>query len=986
MNYKNNFFPQSPNATPFALAGKYPVNMYKGVPSISIPLFSQQKGQSNFVISLDYNVKSIKPSTIPTWTGLGWNLNIGGSVTRIVNGGVDEVYTGIYSPSIPYNHFSYLDNYSMLDNPNWNTFDGMVNYYNINFDNTIINGFPTVVPSPDEFIININGITGSFYMNEKGKWVGRTKEGRTFKVEHQYKFDYKLPETVIVGTQYTTIPKYTTLKRILYGFNIIMDDGTKYIFGLDDTAIEFSSPPEQVDTIFNPHIIPASWQIKEIIYPDGKNTKFTYVRDERSVFVMNRSGNASWDKNGSLFSNTSNDNTSSSGQIYNISSNRLNNVFLTKVEGEDFIVNLERSATNQKEYDELEFPSSEWVVQYTHHIKSYTNHKHWYKLDKIKVSDKAGNVIKNIAFNYNNDPNDRLLLNNLSINTIEKYTFQYNNLKLPKYTTDQTDGWGYYNGNNFEPDHFSLYLMSSEQQKNVFQNVYPSYKQPNLTLTKAQTLEEITFPTGGKTYFEYELNDYSKYGEKNMNQTELLLYTTPAIKEASGGLRIKKIKSCNENSNCFSKMYSYVNDDGVSSSGILPYKAVYVVEGGIPNMNYSFWDFNYNSYQTLKDEDNSVGYSKVTEIDDNGGKKETYFTNFDRAGSNDKIGVKYLGWEIPALFKQLPYTSFSLMRGKPLKEIVWSDIKKVSETNYIYTQQQDHLRSYTSIYKRFSQNLGSNGFTNAGTWYGVLLDAHQINFNTSFLSEKKTFFDGVETKETNIYNNIYNTLISQTQTDASNNYTRIYSYAWDISNQAMADAYMVGIPVIEETKKNNKTISKKETIYPVSIPTSQTGSLVLPLSIKSFDLQNPGTSTTEVTYDKYDSKGNLQQYTTKDGISTTIIWGYNNTQPIAKIENVKLADINPSFINAIVAASETDAAAGANNDETDLLNAFKTFKNNLSGYKITTYSYDPLIGVRSITPPSGIRESYLYDSAGRLEKVINADGNLLKEFKYNYKQ
>ena len=57
----------------------------------------------------------------------------------------------------------------------------------------------------------------------------------------------------------------------------------------------------------------------------------------------------------------------------------------------------------------------------------------------------------------------------------------------------------------------------------------------------------------------------------------------------------------------------------------------------------------------------------------------------------------------------------------------------------------------------------------------------------------------------------------------------------------------------------------------------------------------------------------------------------------------------------------------------------------LSGFQITTYPYAPLIGVRSITPPSGIREYYYYDAANRLQSIKDANGNLLKEFDYNYK-
>ncbi|MGX9987601.1 hypothetical protein, partial [Soonwooa purpurea] len=64
-------------------------------------------------------------------------------------------------------------------------------------------------------------------------------------------------------------------------------------------------------------------------------------------------------------------------------------------------------------------------------------------------------------------------------------------------------------------------------------------------------------------------------------------------------------------------------------------------------------------------------------------------------------------------------------------------------------------------------------------------------------------------------------------------------------------------------------------------------------------------------------------------------------------------------------------------------------------YQITTYSYDPLVGVRSVTPPSGLREIYIYDTAQRLKEVkrLEKDGTTgsmiyrtLKENEYHYKQ
>lgn len=980
-NFGGNFFPQSPNATPFALAGKYPVDMYKGVPNIGISLFNDDKSSTS--VSLSYNVRSVKPSTIPTWVGLGWNLNVGGSVTRIVNGGVDEVYV---SGVVPNNRFSYLDNYSLLDNPNWSSSSTLQNYYSANLQ-FIVQSEPNVVPDPDEFIINVNGLTGSFYLNEKGKWIGRTRDGRSLKIEYQYKNDYVLPEKTILGGSYIGTTTFN-LKRMLYGFTVTADDGTRYIFGLDDKAIEFSSNPETADLSYNPHIVPSAWNIKEIIYTNGRSTKFTYERDERAMLVVNRSGNRSYYSQGS--SSGSIGNSASSGNLLALHSNRLNNVFLKKVESEDFIINFNRSLANQKEYEQFDVPTNQWVPPYTHHISSYYNFKHWHKLDNISVTDKAGRVIKNVVFNYNNDPADRLMLNSVLINGIEQYSFQYNSLKLPKYISDATDHWGYYNGTSFYESNVNL-NVPQDQMKNIFQNVYPTYRIPTLSMSRAQTLEQITYPTGGTTTFEYELNQYSKYGDKDINDTYLKIIPTPT-NEVAGGLRIKKIKSCNENNNCINKTYSYLNDDGVTSSGVLPYKPVYLLDGYEPSVNLNYWEFNYNSYQNLKNEDNSILYSKVTELDDNGGRKETYFTNLEQQDYKDKSGNAYFGWLAPILFKQLPYLSFSLMRGKPLKETLYSSTGKISETTYTYTQQTDYLRAYAFTSKQFGQVQSWGPWSLVGgVSYGALLDAHNINFNTSFLSQKKTVFENVESTEQYFYDYTYNNPTSVWKTESDGNlYVTNYKYASDINNQAMVNAYMVGIPVGEETKLNSKIISKTETVYPTSLPT---GSLLLPTSELSYDILN-NTPSTELTYNKYDEKGNVLQYTTKEGIPVSIVWGYGKTRPIAKVVGINYDQLNNSgLISPVVSAADAD---GANpNNEGALLTALNTFRTSslLVGKQISTYTYDPLIGVTSITPPTGIKEVYGYDSANRLIEIKQQEkdtsGNLIlktiKEFKYNYK-
>lgn len=237
------------------------------------------------------------------------------------------------------------------------------------------------------------------------------------------------------------------------------------------------------------------------------------------------------------------------------------------------------------------------------------------------------------------------------------------------------------------------------------------------------------------------------------------------------------------------------------------------------------------------------------------------------------------------------------------------------------------------------------------------------------------------------YGNPHYQLTKQVTTHSDSKITETtYQYAHEKNNTQLISANMIGIPLEVEVKKQGKTISKTETKY--DNPT-----IPLPSSVLSYDALS-GTSSIDVTYDKYDTKGNLLQYTTKAGIPTAIIWGYNNTKPIAKVNGATYDQLNGlGLISAIVSASDSDALSSAT--EPVFITALDNFRKNasLSGMQITTYTYDPLIGVTSITPPSGLKEIYLYDSANRLKEIrqmeTDSSGNItyktVKEFKYNYK-
>jgi len=353
-----------------------------------------------------------------------------------------------------------------------------------------------------------------------------------------------------------------------------------------------------------------------------------------------------------------------------------------------------------------------------------------------------------------------------------------------------------------------------------------------------------------------------------------------------------------------------------------------------------------------------------------------------------------------------PWTNSGWDNGKEIKTVYKDNtntILKTIENNYVEDPARTFYLGGISRRKFFEPAL------NDGTWNNFEnLDAvYYKNISRfTYLKSQKTsdYLNGVPvvTQTEYFYNNPPHYQLNKqkiTFPDASINETN-YSYAHEKGNQLMIDKNMVGIPLETTTTQTlgtiTKTLSRTETIYPKTVAeiTNNTSSLVLPLSVLSYDVQN-NTSSTEVTYDKYDNKGHIQQYTAKNGISTTVIWGYDQSQPIAKIEGAKLSDISQTLIDSIVNASTNDAQLGTDASEQSLISALDIFRNNsaLSNYQISTYTYDSLIGVKSITPPSGIREIYVYDTANRLKEVKqlskDAAGNpvykIVKEYKYNYK-
>lgn len=142
--------PPSPDATAFQKLGNIPVTLNTGLPQIDIPIFSYQ-GNSNQLkcnISLTYHSGGIKVEDIASKTGLGWTLNMGGAISRMVRGIPDDKPGGYMDNSITIPVEAGGDEFST----NYPTYR---NFFEKNFDSEM-----------DIFNFNFNGRSGRFYIGK----------------------------------------------------------------------------------------------------------------------------------------------------------------------------------------------------------------------------------------------------------------------------------------------------------------------------------------------------------------------------------------------------------------------------------------------------------------------------------------------------------------------------------------------------------------------------------------------------------------------------------------------------------------------------------------------------------------------------------------------------------------------------------------------------------------------------------------------------
>ena len=227
--------PNMENSAPLAagsqLASKLsavPVNLFTGVPSISVPVYQYNNSANGLSlgISIEYYAGGTQVQESPSILGLNWFLNAGGQITRIVRGMPDDIatYGYMYASSIPTDYRSNGDKY----------------YYD------------SLDAEQDIFQFSFNGRSGQFLIGKNGQIVS-------------------IPSSKLKITS-------TTVSGALTGFRIIAEDGIKYDFNdVESTTISVSGPSTNFYNNGFTGTYNTAWHLSRIIAPFGTDTiKFNY--------------------------------------------------------------------------------------------------------------------------------------------------------------------------------------------------------------------------------------------------------------------------------------------------------------------------------------------------------------------------------------------------------------------------------------------------------------------------------------------------------------------------------------------------------------------------------------------------------------------------------------------------------------------------------------------------------------------------------------
>ncbi len=1061
--------------------GEIPVGTYSGVPDITIPLISISQNDVSVDVSLSYHGGGIKVDEIPSWVGLGWSLNAGGVITRVVRGRPEYLLSnGEHRPirntlsfyglvGVPGDRTDYIAS-AQLDAMAGGSLDG----------------------EPDEFFFNFQGRSGRFWFNKNG--IAVLNKNESLEINWVY-----------VNSSQSKL--------------VIEDEnGISYEFAVQEMSW-FSE--------FNENV-PTAWYLSKITSANGNEINLEYF-DPISVNQSTRYYNEYI---------ASAIDVTLTPQPFTDFGLPQTEVFLKKISNRNGWVEFIRGNSARMDYRTTSFsyPLDEIRMydKYSVPIKKFKFYTSYFEANNVRKYD--GPSPANYAhLNY------RLRLDSIAefpSNFVTKkpatrfYYLGDNNpatddsYTLPYRLSPEQDHWGYYNksgndhifpappSNNLyvNSDLIYEYFMLQDCAGQTFSLSNGANRNPDTAAMKACTLNIIKYPTGGSSLYSFESNAQGS------------IYF-------SGGLRVKEIISYSLFGDPVQTKYTY--GQGTATVNPLEYyftkycisflgggtalNSTFLQNFGLPTTNPAGSNkMNFLKIrifpQAVLGNGTQFGYESVTVAQPGNGYSKYFFAdpsefpdyiNNEDLSESPKLsglyGAQYItdfptpetGPDGADFYTAIRFSDFP---GIPLYTNDWK--RGVLKSKVDFNQNDVMLRSETYQYTRTFLD------TIAGVRVKKMTNLPEFIFAKYYVPHaliRKTK-DIVVVYDINGANPVTTTTDYYFDNDTHLQNTRIITtnskgekesvymkYPLDyILSGTITDPVAQGIkflqtkhlvnPVIEKYKQHSNqdnsnlrstsavlstfktTTPLPDKVYnwePIQLPGNFTPTTITATStIKSSDYKSKLAGAT------FDSKGNLIEQQVQDNITESYIWDYSSTYAIARVTNA-------GQVNIAYTSFESDGKGNWNNYTGTITTAtaapfpptgkkyynlttsatlskavtngqnyiLSYWRNSTSPYTInggsvikyqvgktiegwtfhehmvtansttltisgtggidevrlypsvaqmTTYTYDPLIGMTSQCSVDNRIIYYVYDGFQRLILVRDQDRNILKKICYNY--
>lgn len=520
--------PPSFNASAIIKYCDHPVGYKYGTPKIRFPMRTLIDQDLYIPITLNYHPLGIRVEEEATWTGLGWYLQAGGMITRIVRGendlGIVDFKEETKAKGYPFEHIKPC-------------FDDCADNENDEFHAAVCAG--EIDSDPDIFFFDILGITGKFLLTP----------------DHS-------PDTDRIEINIVTPRKMTISFLIAENAWEVKDArGYVYLFRTRETTyslnnyFDYKYETHKIQFDYQASRVTSTWYLDRVTSPKGARAIFEYdvspdgtteYLSDGTFQKMNINDEDIWDVHYSSYCFPENiDNVSINSQ------NQYSDVYLSSIRCGDFYAEFSKSEQHGASVRDTD-----------------TDEKHRFfsdippghsrqQLNQLQIHQ-SGELVSSAKFHYSlfsSTPDDNLPLlhHRLRLDSLvtsgrgKSKSVQfgyYDKYTLPSKESHARDLWGFYNGEedlyNITPSDFFNYSQPEKMLQEEGRT-----KHYSLDHIQCGVLNEITYQGGKKTRYFYDHQEFfhiddeiSTHFESNMASSNFKHALNPFL---FGGLRIKEI-------------------------------------------------------------------------------------------------------------------------------------------------------------------------------------------------------------------------------------------------------------------------------------------------------------------------------------------------------------------------------------------------------------------------------------------------------------